>query len=75
MVDNTYDGQPLEYEIGRPDQVLEGFSIGIALMREGGESLMIIPSQLAFGAKGSISGIVPPYSTLIYKVKLENVGI
>ncbi len=75
VVDNTYDGQPLEYEIGRPDQVLEGFSIGIALMREGGESLMIIPSQLAFGAKGSSSGIVPPYSTLIYKVKLENVGI
>jgi FKBP-type peptidyl-prolyl cis-trans isomerase len=30
---------------------------------------------LAFGAKGSSSGIVPPYSTLIYKVKLENVGI
>ncbi len=75
VVDNTYDGQPLEYEIGRPDQVLEGFSVGIALMREGGESLMIIPSQLAYGEKGSSSGIVPPFSTIIYKVKLENVGI
>lgn len=73
IVDNTYQGKSLEYEIGRPDQVIPGFSIGMALMREGGEAIFVIPSQLAFGEIGSSSGLVPPYHTVIYEVKLEKV--
>jgi FKBP-type peptidyl-prolyl cis-trans isomerase len=75
IIDNTYEANSLEYEVGRPDQVLDGFAIGISLMREGGESLMILPSNMAFGDKGSSSKIVPPFHTIIYHVKLEKVGV
>lgn len=75
VIDNTYEAKSLEYEVGRPDQVIDGFAIGISLMREGGESLMIIPSNMAFGESGSSSKIVPPYQTIIYHVKLEKVGV
>lgn len=75
IIDNTYEAKSLEYEVGRPDQVIDGFAIGISLMREGGQSLMIIPSNMAFGEKGSSSKIVPPFHTIIYQVKLEKVGV
>lgn len=75
LFDNTYNAEPLEYEIGRPDQVIDGFATGIAQMREGGEAIFVIPSQLGFGSRGSSSGIVPPFTTLIYEVKLVRAGI
>lgn len=73
--ENTYSGAPLEYEVGRPDQVLPGFASGIARMRVGGKAMFVIPSQFAFGAKGSSSGIVPPFATLIYQVELVEVRL
>lgn len=75
LFDDTYTGESLEYEIGRPDQVIDGFATGIAQMREGGEAIFVIPSRLGFGSQGSSSGIVPPFTTLIYEVKLVRVGI
>ena len=74
LVDNTYIGNPLEFEVGRPDQVLKGFAIGISKMKKGSKSLMLIPSNLAFGEKGSTEGIVPPYAPIIYEVELVDVG-
>ncbi|GEM_PF-375090 len=74
VFDNTYEGKlALEYQIGKPDQVIPGFAIGISQMREGGKALFIIPSTLGFGEDGSSSGIVPPFSTLIYEVSLVRV--
>lgn len=74
--DNTYQGKmALEYQIGKPDQVIPGFGIGVSQMREGGKALFVIPSNLGFGEKGSSSGIVPPYATLVYEVTLLRVGV
>lgn len=50
---------------------IAGLREGLMLMNEGGESKIIIPSNLAFG--GTDYGIIPPYSTLIYDVELLDV--
>jgi FKBP-type peptidyl-prolyl cis-trans isomerase len=68
--DNTYLREPLEYRIGEKDQVIKGFELAIPKMNKGAKAKLIIPSYLAFGNKGSSSGIVPPNTTLIYEVEL-----
>ena len=39
-------------------------------MREGELSLFILPSAIAFGATGSSTGIVPPYTPVIFEIEL-----
>jgi len=71
--ESTYEhGQPLEFTLGEQGQVIEGFETAISLLNEGAKAKFIIPSQLAFGKTGSSTGIVPPYSTLIYEIELVN---
>jgi len=72
-VDDTYNDEPFEYHVGKPDQVLKGFAQAISMMREGGKAQFIIPYHLAYGEKGSSSGIVPPYSAIIYEAELTKV--
>lgn len=50
---------------------LPGQLSGIQLMKTGGEATFIIPYQQGYGSVWH--GNVPPYSTLIYKIKLTNV--
>lgn len=71
--DNTYSREPLEYRIGEKDQVIKGFELAIPKMNKGSKAKLIIPSYLAFGNKGSSSGIVPPNTTLIYEVELVKI--
>ncbi|MFQ5335991.1 MAG: FKBP-type peptidyl-prolyl cis-trans isomerase [Flavobacteriales bacterium] len=59
---------PLDFTFGNPDQVIEGMERGLGMMAEGGKAKIIIPSQLAFGERGSSTGIVPPYTTVIYEL-------
>lgn len=73
--ESTYDrGQPLEFKLGEQGQVIKGFEMAISLLSEGAKAKFIIPSQLAFGEAGSSTGIVPPYSTLIYEIELLNIN-
>jgi len=72
--DSTYEmGVPFDFVLGDPDQVIPGLSLGIYQMHVGGKAKFIIPSQLGFGDKGSSTGIVPPFTTLIYEVELIKV--
>jgi len=64
---------PLEFTYGAEGQVIEGLELLLGTMREGGKSKIILPSHLAFGGQGSSTGIVPPFSTLIYEVELLKV--
>ncbi|MEQ9187110.1 MAG: FKBP-type peptidyl-prolyl cis-trans isomerase [Cryomorphaceae bacterium] len=73
LIDDTFQGQPLEYIVGKPDQVLLGFSKAMARMTEGETALFILPSDQAFGEKGSSSGIVPPFAALVYEAQLVKI--
>ena len=69
--ESTYDrGQPLEFTFGEQGQVIKGLETAISLMNEGEKAKFIIPSQLAYGGNGSSTGIIPPYTTVIYEIEL-----
>jgi FKBP-type peptidyl-prolyl cis-trans isomerase len=73
--ESTYDrNQTLEFKLGEQGQVLKGLELAISLLSEGAKAKFIIPSQLAFGEAGSSTGIVPPYSTVIYEIELLNIN-
>ncbi len=71
--ESTYQrGQPLEYVVGTQGQLIDGLEYAISFMNEGAKTKFIIPSHLAFGESGSSTGIIPPYTTVIYEVELIN---
>lgn len=73
VFESTYDrGQPMEYTFGEQGQVIRGLEIAISLMNEGSKEKFIIPSHLAFGEDGSSTGIVPPFTSVIYEIELLN---
>ncbi len=75
LFDDTYArNAPLDFRYGDPDQVLEGFGQGLSYMEEGGEALLLLPSEKAFGKQGSSTGIVPPWTPVLYRVELISVG-
>ena len=65
----------LDFQLGKPDQVIRGIEIALHHMRPGGEVRLVIPYYLAFGPEGSSTGIVPPYTTVVYRVKLLSAKI
>ena len=52
-------------------ELIEGWQIGIPLIKKGGEIKLIIPSSLAYGCNGKES--VPSNSVLYYDVTLKDV--
>jgi FKBP-type peptidyl-prolyl cis-trans isomerase FkpA len=50
--------------------VIEGWTEGIPLFKEGGEGVLLIPSALAYGENGSGSGSIEPNTVLIFDVEL-----
>ena len=67
VFDEERDG--LTFRLGDPDQVIKGLEAAAHLLsRKGGKGLFIIPSELAFGPRGSTSGIVPPWTPLLYEI-------
>jgi FKBP-type peptidyl-prolyl cis-trans isomerase FkpA len=71
--DSRCDTSSFEFKMGDEYQVIWGLQQGIKLMKEGGKAKFIIPSYLAFGEKGSSTGIVPPNTTVMYEVELIKV--
>ncbi len=71
--DSSYESQPFEYIVGAEEQLIKGLEIGIRRMHEGEKTKFIIPSHLAFGSSGSSTGIVPPFTTVVYEVELLKV--
>ena len=67
--DNSYDrGQPFQFVLGRGN-VIAGWDEGIALMKEGGQATLVVPSSLAYGGHGA-GGVIPPNATLTFDVEL-----
>ena len=70
--DSSYSrGDPIQFVLGAK-AVIAGWDEGIALMRKGGKAKLIIPPNLAYGAKGA-GGIIPPNATLTFEVELVDI--
>jgi FKBP-type peptidyl-prolyl cis-trans isomerase FkpA len=66
--------EPLQFVYGQQWQVIKGMDDGIGMMHEGEKALFIMPSGLAFGENGSSTGIIPPFTSLIFEVELISVN-
>lgn len=66
----TFDQRttPISFNLAR---VIEGWQIGIPLIKNGGRIKLIIPSAYAYGCNGS--GSIPGNSVLFFDVTLINV--
>lgn len=51
------------------ERLLEGWLIGVPLLRKEGKGSFIMPSRYAFGSK-SAAGVIPPNATLIYEIEV-----
>ncbi|GAB1449771.1 MAG: FKBP-type peptidyl-prolyl cis-trans isomerase [Bacteroidia bacterium] len=72
IFDQNMDGKPnFDFAVGM-GQVIPGWDEGLMLMGEGDEFKFVIPSELAYGPRGG--GPIPPFSTLVFEVKLVKVN-
>ena len=72
--DSSFDhGQPFTFPLGA-GAVIPGWDKGVAGMKVGGERMLIIPSDLAYGDRGTPDGTIPPGATLMFDVQLLKVG-
>jgi len=53
------------------DYVIRGWEEAVGLMKKNASALIIIPSDLAY--KGKQTGIIPPYSTLIFEARILDI--
>lgn len=74
------DGKPvdkteqiIEFIYGTPDQLIKGLNIVIGSLKKGETTKIIVPSRLAFGELGSSNGSIPPYTPLVYNIKIIDI--
>ncbi|NGZ86771.1 FKBP-type peptidyl-prolyl cis-trans isomerase [Duganella aceris] len=65
-------GEPLDFVLGT-GRVIKGWDQGVQGMKVGGKRTLIIPSELAYGARPSPGSGIPPNSALIFDVELMDV--
>jgi len=65
--------EAFQFVYGQQWQVIKGLENAIGMMHEGERAIFIMPSDLAFGETGSSTGIIPPFTSLIFEVELVSV--
>jgi FKBP-type peptidyl-prolyl cis-trans isomerase len=64
--------EKFEFVYGTPDQLLKGINYVIGTLKLGENAKIILPSRLAFGDLGSSNGTVPPFTPLVYQIKITH---
>ena len=67
-LDNSGNTGPLEFVVG-VGQMIPGVDVGVVGMQVGGQRVITIPPEFAFGAQG-VQGVIPPNTVLIFEVEL-----
>ncbi|MCX6247453.1 MAG: FKBP-type peptidyl-prolyl cis-trans isomerase [Bacteroidetes bacterium] len=69
---STYERpEPVTFEFGKKIDT-PGFEFAVTTLKKGSKAKFIVPSNLAFGRKGSGS-LVAPYQTIVYDVEILDV--
>ena len=71
--DSSYTrDEPFVFMVG--GRVIPGWNEGIQLMSPGDSFLFVVPSSLAYGARGTPGGPIPPDATLVFNIELLDGG-
>jgi FKBP-type peptidyl-prolyl cis-trans isomerase FkpA len=68
----THQTEPFDFKLDDPD-IFPGIVEGVKKMRAGGEARIIVPWDIGYGADGSLDGLIPPYTTIIFDIKLMGI--
>ena len=70
VFDKSKGEEPQEFRV---DRTVEGWQEVLPLMREGDKWEVVVPSHLAYGAKGSPYGNIGANETLVFTIELVDV--
>lgn len=69
--DNSYKrGEPFTFKVGA-GQVIAGWDQGLVGMQVGGQRILVIPAELAYGDRAV--GPIPRNSTLVFSIELVSI--
>jgi FKBP-type peptidyl-prolyl cis-trans isomerase FklB len=71
VFDATEAGFPANFTV---NQLIPGWTEALELMREGDHWQVVIPSDLAYGARGAGEGKIPPNQVLVFDLELIKVA-
>lgn len=64
--------EPFDFPLGA-GHVIPGWDMGVQGMRVGGERTLVVPPEMAYGARGA-GGVIAPNATLLFDVELLGVN-
>ena len=67
---NSGTGDPLIYQVDK-GELISGFDEGVTYMKEGGLAIIIVPSGLGYGSRGTYA--IPGYTPLLFELELVKV--
>jgi FKBP-type peptidyl-prolyl cis-trans isomerase len=67
----VFDGtEPMTPATFTVNKLIPGWTEALSLMRVGDKWHLVIPSNLAYGARGAGDGLIPPNQTLVFDMEL-----